>query len=51
MDAYDHLYAYEPKAEEQALQGAKVMEEEKEKKEDNDGGSAPPAKRKRTTMR
>ena len=51
VNAYDHLFAYEPKAEKKALQGAKVIEEEKEKKEDNDGGSAPPAKRKRTTMR
>ena len=66
VNAYGHLYTYEPKAEKKALQNAMVVEdetekkgkEEKEKKEkeekekkEKDGEGVPPAKRQRRAMR
>ena len=58
VNAYGHLYTYEPKAEKKALQNAMVIEDEKEKKEkeekekkENDGESVPPAKKQRRATR
>ena len=58
VNAYGHLYTYEPKAEKKALQNAMVVEDETEKKgkedkekKEKDGESVPLAKRPRRAMR
>ena len=58
VNAYGHLYTYEPKAEKKALHNAMVIEDETEKKgkeekekKDKYGESVPPAKRQRRAMR
>ena len=50
VNAYGHLYTYEPKVEKKALQGAQVIEEETDQKEE-DGEIVPPPKGQRRTMR